>query len=357
LDVTKANPYLDLPSSAFWRSGVAEDSPFSPADLYGKKFDILADDKIATAGSCFAQNIGRFLTRNGYSVIDAEPPPQWLTAEQRAAYGYRVYSARYGNIYSVAQLAQLAAECTGAFEPQDIAWRRGDLFIDGQRPGVEPDGFDSVEDLLLARRYHLQQVRSVFQSMDVFVFTLGLTETWRHVASGTIFPIAPGVMGGIYDGSAYEFINLNYTQVAETFLGFLKTLAKLRGGRMPKILLTVSPVPLTATASGRHVLAANAYSKSVLRAVAGDLSEVNDFIAYFPSYEIVTNPAARGAFFDANLRTVRDAGVQAVMDAFFRNHPPLSNDGDTARSDAALKAADQEAAVQCEEALLAAFGQ
>ena len=40
-----------------------------------------------------------------------------------------------------------------------------------------------------------------------------------------------------------------------------------------RLLLTVSPVPLAATATPNHVLVASIHSKSVLRAVAGELAE------------------------------------------------------------------------------------
>ncbi|WP_428660504.1 GSCFA domain-containing protein [Reyranella sp.] len=43
-----------------------------------------------------------------------------------------------------------------------------------------------------------------------------------------------------------------------------------------RFLLTVSPVPLKASASQNHVLAATTYSKSVLRAVAGQLADTYD---------------------------------------------------------------------------------
>ena len=83
-------------------------------------------------------------------------------------------------------------------------------------------------------------------------------------------------------------------------------------------VMTVSPVPLTGTASGRHVLQATTYSKAVLRAVAGELAQKYDHIDYFPSYEVITNQAARGCFYEENLRSVRREGVEAVMNIFFQ---------------------------------------
>ena len=163
----------------------------------------------------------------------------------------------------ISQLAQLAAECAGAFSPGEFIWTKGDRYVDALRPGVEPEGFETIEDLVLARRFHLERVRSLFQQMDVFVFTLGLTETWVHQPTNTVFPGAPGVVAGAYDPATFAFVNLKHGQVIGAFQNFFKTLAGLRGGGLPKVILTVSPVPLTATAGPDHVLSATSYSKAV----------------------------------------------------------------------------------------------
>lgn len=101
-------------------------------------------------------------------------------------------------------------------------------------------------------------------------------------------------------------------------------LKTLRGGRPYKILLTVSPVPLTASASGKHVLVSTAYSKSTLRSVAGQLSMEQDHIDYFPSYEIVTNPKLHSTAFTKNLRSITGEAVDNVMSHFFAEHNCLN---------------------------------
>jgi hypothetical protein len=85
------------------------------------------------------------------------------------------------------------------------------------------------------------------------------------------------------------------------------------------ILLTVSPVPLTATATNDHVLTATSQSKSILRAVAGEAKGSSPRIDYFPSYEIITHPAFRGMFYAPNQRSVVPMGVNFVMEHFFRD--------------------------------------
>jgi hypothetical protein len=93
------------------------------------------------------------------------------------------------------------------------------------------------------------------------------------------------------------------------------------------MILTVSPVPLVATAETDHVLTATVYSKSVLRAVAGELAAGDDCVAYFPSYELITGALARGQYFEENMRSVKPEGVAYVMQHFLEAHPPVGDGG------------------------------
>lgn len=96
-----SSPYASLPPERFWRTGVAETNPLIMEKLYTKRFDIAPTDRIATAGSCFAQHIARNFRARGFTVMDVEPTPEATPPGVAQAYGYGVYSARYANIYTV----------------------------------------------------------------------------------------------------------------------------------------------------------------------------------------------------------------------------------------------------------------
>jgi hypothetical protein len=136
-------PYADLHPRAYWHSDVAGRGRFDPGDLYQPRFPVTPAMRIVTGGSCFAQHVGRALREAGFDVLDAEPLP-WVSGSVAHRFGYRLYSARYGNIYTARQLAQLFDEAEGRFVPADPVWRRGDRFHDAQRPNVEPEGLDSA---------------------------------------------------------------------------------------------------------------------------------------------------------------------------------------------------------------------
>lgn len=314
----KANPYSNLPSRAIWRKAVAETHPLQLENLYIKKLTVAPEARISTAGSCFAQHIAKTLKRSGFNFQDFEPAPPLFPAALAQSYNYGVYSARFCNIYTARQLHQTVERAMGGFVPREEPWIRDGGFADPFRPLLEPEPFTSVAELERARQSHLSAVRQMLHQTDVFIFTLGLTEAWHSKADGAVFPLCPGTVAGSFREEDYAFKNFNYFEIFEDLVAAMGKMRELNPGM--RFIFTVSPVPLTATKTDNHVLAATLYSKSVLRAVAGHLAAELDFVDYFPSYEIIAAPSMRGLFYDHNQRTVNAAGVDYVMSHFLSQH-------------------------------------
>lgn len=345
------NPYSDLPERAFWRPSISARNPLSLVDLYEKKFELTQSDRIVTAGSCFAQHIARKLKASGFTFCDYEPAPPLLPAHLHGAFNYGVYSARYCNIYTVRQLLQTFDRAYGHFTPQEPAWSKEGGVVDPFRPALEPEPFKDVDELEVARESHLKSVRDVFEKSDLFVFTMGLTEGWVSRSDGAVFPLCPGTAAGSFDSDAYQFVNFTYPEIHADLMAFIERLRGVNPG--VRLLLTVSPVPLVATMSGDHVLSATSYSKSVLRAVAGQVSKELDFVDYFPSYEIIAAAPMRGMFFEPNMREVNPAGVDYVMSHFFRQHAPQAGAPAPApAAEAPPAAAQSDIEIICEEMML-----
>ena len=72
-----------------------------------------------------------------------------------------------------------------------------------------------------------------------------------------------------------------------------------------------------ATYTANDVLVASSYSKSVLRAVCGEIDSRYNHVQYFPSYEIVSHGASFGQYLASDLREVTERGVMHVMSRFF----------------------------------------
>jgi hypothetical protein len=316
------NPYKGLPDFHFWRRAV-EQTPFDKVDPIVKpKLVLTMDHKIATAGSCFAQHISRTLHKNGFNYYVSETAPENITNAEERNFG--VFSARYGNIYTARQLIQLYDRAYGEFNPAENYWVRHDgKFVDPFRPQIEPDGFNSIGDLDAARKEHFASVRQLFETLDVFIFTLGLTESWRNKNDGAVYPLAPGVVAGVLDEDIHEFVNFSVADVVEDMNLFIQRLSRVNPNA--KMLITVSPVPLIATYEDRHVLVSTTYSKSVLRAAADEIVQRNLHCEYFPSYEIITGLHTKGCYFENDLRSVKAEGVEQVMGLFLSHYAASPN--------------------------------
>lgn len=325
-----AHFYTGLPDHHFWSRAVGGVAPDRIAPAPRARFRIGPSDRVATAGSCFAQHIARHLRAGGfaYYIAEAAHPIAEFVPGLAERLNYGTFSARFGNIYTTRQLVQLFDRAHGRFAPKEQDWQDEEgKWHDPFRPAIQPGGFESRVELEADRGQHLAAVRRMFAELDVFVFTLGLTEAWMSREDGAVFPLCPGVKAGQFDPGKYAFHNLTVTEVADDLDAILARLSEVNPGA--RVVLTVSPVPLAATAEDRHVLVSTVASKSILRAAVDVVERNHDHVVYFPSYEIITSAANAHRYYAPGLRDVTEEGVGHVMRVFFdtmteggETHPP-----------------------------------
>jgi len=309
------NPYLVQPDRAFWSRSVSRNfsvdsllSEASQSSLFQK------DDLIVSAGSCFASNLIPWIENEGLEYLRTEElPSQFKDLPENL--GYRNFSAAYGNIYTARHLRQLYEQALGVRVPAEDRWHIDGMVIDPFRPGLAyPAESDAEFDLLKAS--HLKAVLGAFHKATVFVFTLGLTEAWQSKVDGSVFPACPGTISGIFDEDKHEFKNFSVEEITEDLTKFIELLRE--SNPRLRFIITVSPVPLVATATKSHVLLASTYSKSVLRVVAENVSNLLKDVSYFPAFEIITGPQAPFEYFESDRRNVSEIGVAEVMGSLLK---------------------------------------
>jgi hypothetical protein len=311
-------PYDSISDYQNWRKAVTQvdNSKLDPQS--GTKFICTRDTKFVSAGSCFAQRIAESLQDYGFSYYVVEPGPPWLTREQKLDYSYGVYSARYGNLYTTLQLLQLMQRVRGEFQPVDEYWEAEEgYYVDPFRPSIQPQGFASVKELATDREQHFAHVAQMFRDLDVFVFTLGLTETWSSQIDDAAFPTCPGKRFGEFSPDRYYFRNLSLAENIEYMERFLELLSDWNPSA--RVILTVSPVPLAATMEDHHIIQSTTYSKAVLRVVAEEMRQRHENVDYFASYEIITATYNNERYFQDDKRNITPDGVDHVMWSFYRN--------------------------------------
>lgn len=185
---------------------------------------------------------------------------------------------------------------------------------------------------MLAQRRAIIDVHKRAAQADVIILTLGLVEAWFDKQTLSYLNIPPW---GQFGSDRFELRVTDYTENRKSLQQLIEL---LRAACKPdlKVILTVSPVPLKETFSGQDIVVANAYSKSVLRAVAQDIALENPNTDYFPSYEMVTL-AAPDAAWRVDRRHVRRDFVRLIVSSFLSSYvrdsvqPAHHNSSETGR--------------------------
>jgi hypothetical protein len=219
------------------------------------------------------------------------------------------------NTYSILNELRWALDPGAEFPRESIVQLTKTTWDDPHTaPALE---FADLEETL-KRRALMQAVTKRIENCRAVIFTLGLAEVWRDVKADVFVNRTPIPSLLETEPDRYEFHLTGFAQNLAN-LEAIHALLSQYGHPDVRIVVTVSPVPLMNTFSTMNIVVANTWAKSLLRAVAQEWATAHRNVDYFPSYEIVQNSDRRVAW-EHDLRHVRGAGVQHIMELFLRNY-------------------------------------
>jgi hypothetical protein len=288
-----------------------QQSWFSPTIT--PKFKLRHDDRVYAIGSCFARGLENSLIARKITVESAAPEFAKLQPVNKEVTGLG-FTNKY-NTFSILNELRWALDPKAVFPVESIVQVTERTWSDPHTtPTLELVEFEKT----LERRVLMQTVTKRVTNCRVVIITLGLVEVWRDLEVGVYTnstPVRPVLKT---QPERYQF---HVTSFAENWASLEAIYALLSRYGHPdlQIVITVSPVPLMATFSPMDVVVANAYGKSLLRAVAQEWAAAHDNVAYFPSYEIVQN-SDRAAAWEEDLRHVAAAGTEHIMELFLKSY-------------------------------------
>ena len=283
-------------------------------------------DAVFTIGSCFALEVRKAVAARGYKTypdyvgIGLEPktemfdaiPLRDMTAHYDTFTMRQEFEAAFGE-WPDREVGYWKISGTRANELMKI----GELFQDPYRKStfsVSPEKLAALSDRVT------KAIREGLDRAKVVVITLGLTEVWQHNASGRYICRPPGSGNGGGQGLA----TFKASKFRENYEN-VKAMLDMLFARYPEkqVVLSVSPVRLERTYTNYDVGTANLESKSILRAVAGQISEEYAArVLYFPSYEMamagIGGITGTGNVFMADGRHVEPSFVQTVTNSFVK---------------------------------------
>ena len=277
------------------------------------KFKLRRSDAFYAIGSCFARGLENCLQSNGIVVESAAPEFAKLQPAKEGTSGLG-FTNKY-NSYSMLNELRWALDSDTTFPKESIVPLTATTWYD---PHTNPTlSFVSLEQTL-ERRALMQAVTKRIKSCRAVVVTLGLAEVWRDILADIYLNCTPIPSLFKSQPNRYEFHLSTFAQNLANLEAIYELLIRY-GHPDFHVIVTVSPVPLMNTFSTMDIVVANAWAKSLLRAVAQEWATAHPNVDYFPSYEIAQN-SDRAAVWETDLRHVTGASVQHIMKLFVRNY-------------------------------------
>jgi len=271
-------------------------------------------------GSCFAREIEAALTRMGGNVISVDDT---IDREEFRDDQGRLRNGFFHRFTPRSMLQEFQASFG------DLPGWNDDALVFPTHNGVIDLNYwqikgapSSLEATRTRRQVAGALVRKVSQA-ELVILTLGLTEAWYHKPTGLYANFTnPSLL--TRNSTDFELHCLTVEDTVECLRG-INAILRQNCFNDYNIVVTVSPVPLTATFSDKDIIIANADSKSTLRAAALQFVNECDNAHYFPSYEIVTysNPemAWRPDRIHVNPKMVRHI-VDTFVGAYYEGKSP-----------------------------------
>jgi hypothetical protein len=294
------------------------------APVWKPKSALERSHQVATFGSCFARHLASALSERGYKWFDAEPAPDIFSAEIKAKYNFGIFSARTGEISTIAALRQWISWAIGAEAPADEIWQKGSRFFDPFRTSIEPNGFGGPDELLASRDSALRALRRVVEQADRFVVSVSDTTGWIHSSKGYVYSNHPGTMGCDIGSDDYSLKSFSLAEIGTDMTWIVKTISGINS--KAHFLFTVSATPPSAAACGSPPIIEAPPSKAILCSAARSAAEQHALADYFPSYEIITGVES-GVISSRSFDLTRsNPGVGVAIDYFFSNLNPTAAD-------------------------------
>jgi hypothetical protein len=289
-----------------------------------KKRIFTENDRFFTIGSCFAEEIRKSLTGQGFDCL---PRYRDICFDPSHSIVDTLPKREHMNFYSSFSIRQELERALGLWTPDksdywSVSNRKivdGKLCISEDRKDiVYQDPYRRLVFSDSTEIYHAlnSKISEVFlnglKEATVFIATFGMTEVFVKKDNGRICNQIP-VYGG---GGGFKETEFKKSSFIEN-LANIESIVELARyiNKSLKIVFSVSPVPMNRSFAGNDVFVGNYASKCTLRAVIEEVCDRHKDVLYFPSFEVVWGLGAI-AFKDEDLLHVKPSIVEEIIRSF-----------------------------------------
>jgi len=307
------------PSSSS-RSSYSEDASnrifdgFSLVNGFQSKIKMKKYDPIFTMGSCFAREIEGSLIKMGGNVLSIDKSidiPEFYGRDGRMRSGF---FHRFTPWSMLLEFQQAFGKAEG-WSHDSLLYTMGDDVHDLNYWDIG-DSDNRAESVFIRRKTASELIKKCALA-DTVVLTLGLTESWYDLNFGFhANRVPPSVLARHKENFEFRRASVDDTL---TCLHGIHEILKIYMKESFKIIITVSPVPLTRTFTDLDIVVANMESKSTLRVAASEFCRQVNNATYFPSYEMVVYSQPDLAYRPDRVHIESDM-VRHIINNFIENY-------------------------------------
>ncbi len=253
-----------------------------PIKLDPQNYKININDSILALGSCFVDSIGKHLLKNKFD-IEINP-----------------FGTLF-NPFSIYYILQNSID--NNYKTEDYIYKEGLYYSLNFHSNINSNSKDGLERKI-QKIYN--QIYKRLKSNKILIITYGTAIVYKKRKTNKI-------VGNCHKLPSNEFIKeiLTVDYIVNLFTKLFEKIKKINSEI--KIILTVSPV--------RHIkdnLSYNMLSKSILRITCNKLT--NEFISYFPSYEILIDDLRDYRFYKEDMIHPNEIAERYILELFKKNY-------------------------------------
>ncbi len=235
-----------------------------------KSINFKLSSKNTCIGTCFAEEFSNYLkNKTNYKIFE----------QNRFN-----FQANWGRVYTVKNMRQLVDYSFN--ENYKIFTKEGmDGFFDPLRD-YTCGSYSSEKELVDKIKTHRNISKKILSESEFLFLTLGQTEGWIDKYENFLWGATPTKMINFYENkSNYELKNFTYDEINDDLNYVIENLKK--NNKALKIILTLSPVPSSATFFKKNAILSSSEGKAKLRIAIKNVENNFEDVKYFPSFENV----------------------------------------------------------------------
>ena len=249
-------------------------------------------DKIISFGSCFATEMGKELSNEGYDILN-NPFGVLFNPVSIANSIHRLLSAEHFTIGDVIERDPLYGKNSGLTIPKSFV----SFYHHGSFASPSP------EEFLAKANKSLEESARYLHDASTIIITFGTSWVFRHIGRDII-------VSNCHKIPAYEFIRerLEIDEIVDMYSSLIRD---HRLGKEKQWIFTVSPI--------RHLkdgLHGNQISKAILLLAIEKMCASFDNAHYFPSYEIVLDELRDYSYFAQDTVHPSPEAIRIVWERF-----------------------------------------